>query len=231
MPHRATGPGSGRRASARHLPDDFTRNILRKRVFHPDDKTMQSVTYSVFAGDVRLAQGGLAEVLAAAKRHIDGGGGELLLFFDEQSGRQVDFDLRGGLDEILARHVEEPARRGPGRPRLGVVAREVTLLPRHWEWLEAQQNGASAALRRLVEEARKRDPQKELARRTREAMSRFMTALAGDRPGYEDAARALFAGQRDAFLQAIAIWPKDVRGHLQARVDAAFPEPAQTRPA
>jgi hypothetical protein len=98
---------------------------------------------------------------------------------------------------------------------MGVVSREVSLLPRHWDWLEQQPNGISAALRRLVDEARKRAPGEERARLAREAAGRFMTAMAGNLPGYEEASRALFAQDRERFTQRIAAWPEDVRAHLE----------------
>ena len=142
---------------------------------------------------------------------------DLILIFEDQTGRQVDFDLRGTLEEVLAR-VAPTRRAGPGRPRLGVVSREVSLLPRHWDWLEQQPNGISAALRRLVDEARKRDPDEERARLAREAASRFMTAIAGDLPGYEEASRALFAKDHERFSQRIAAWPEDIRLHLESLI-------------
>jgi hypothetical protein len=126
----------------------------------------------------------------------------------------VDFDLRGSLDEVLARALPATPRPGPGRPKLGVVAREVTLLPRHWEWLEQQPNGISAALRRLVDEARKRSPDEESARLAREAASRFMWAVAGNLPDFEEASRALFAGNRERLRSLTREWPADVRSHL-----------------
>src|SRR4051812_42538733 len=109
-------------------------------------------TYTAFGADVLIASGELATVLPRLKEWAERAGGEAPLVFDDATGRQVDFDLR----------VSAPAR-GPGRPRLGVVAREVSLLPRHWEWLEEQPNGASAALRRLVDEARKAAPDRQRA--------------------------------------------------------------------
>ncbi|NVL67960.1 DUF2239 family protein, partial [Escherichia coli] len=117
-------------------------------------------------------------------------------------------------EEVLARAAPEPPRVGPGRPKLGVVSREVSLLPRHWEWLEIQPNGISAALRRLVEEARKRDPEGDRARLAIEAASRFMSAMAGDLPNFEEASRALFAKDDERFVSLIAEWPADVRNHL-----------------
>ena len=140
--------------------------------------------------------------------------------FEDWSGQQIDFDLRGTRDEVLARaeaavgEADSPAARR-GRPKLGVVSREVSLLPRHWEWLEEQPNGISAAIRRLVDEARKREPEKERARRAVAAASRFMTAMAGDRAGFEEASRALFAGERERFFALVAPWLADIRRQLE----------------
>jgi hypothetical protein len=114
---------------------------------------------------------------------------------------------------VLARALPPAGAARPGRPRLGVVGREVSLLPRHWEWLEQQPSGISAALRRLVDEARKREPGKQKARALREAASRFMTAMAGDLPGFEEASRALFAGEERRFERLVRGWPADVRKH------------------
>jgi hypothetical protein len=143
------------------------------------------------------------------------------------TGRAVDLDLRGSDAEILARlpqdtssdlPVEAPASepRGRGRPKLGVVAREVTLLPRHWEWLNAQPGGASVALRKLVDEARRANGDKDRAREAREAAYHFMSAAAGNRPHFEEASRALFADDRRHFVALIADWPADIRDHAVA---------------
>jgi uncharacterized protein len=174
----------------------------------------QETTYTAFVGVRRVASGDLTQMLLETKALLDRGAGGPLFIFEDQTGRQVDFDFRGTPDEVLERAA--PSRRtGPGRPRLGVVSREVSLLPRHWDWLGQQPNGISAALRRLVDEARKRAPAEERARQAREAASRFMTAMAGNLPGYEEASRALFAKDHQAFMQRIATWPEDVRGHLE----------------
>jgi hypothetical protein len=182
---------------------------------------MEITTYSAFAGERLVAAGSLEELLLRTKAFLDRGGEPGVLIFEDQTGRQVDFDFRGTPAEVVAR-AAAPARQGPGRPRLGVVSREVSLLPQHWEWLEAQPSGISAALRRLVDEARRREPEKERARRAKEAASRFMTAMAGDRPGYEEASRALFAGDAARFASLVRRWPKDVRSHLERVAADAF---------
>jgi hypothetical protein len=144
---------------------------------------------------------------------------ELPLIFDDHTGKQVDFDLRGTVAEVVARAVPP---RGPGRPKLGVVAREVSLLPRHWEWLEAQPNGASAAIRRLVDEARTREPDRQRARQARDAASRMLTALAGNLPGYEEATRALYAADGPAFRERVARWPADIRNYALRLAEPAL---------
>jgi uncharacterized protein len=152
---------------------------------------------------------------------------EPIIIFDDSTGRPVDLDLRGTERDILAR-LPQPALpaeataeaaattepRGRGRPKLGVVAREVTLLPRHWEWLNAQPGGASVALRKLVEQARRSSGDADLARMAREAAYHFMSAMAGNLPQFEEAARALFADDRLRMADLIAPWPADIRDHI-----------------
>ena len=170
-------------------------------------------TYTAFADDRLLVSGRLPKLLTRTKEHLDGGGSPVLIF-DDETGHQIDFDFRGSLDAVLGRALPSKRKAGPGRPKLGVVSREVSLLPRHWEWLEAQQTGISAALRRLVDEARKREPDKERARRSRDAAGAFMWGMAGDRPGFEEASRALFSGDRTRFESLVSEWPTDIRQHL-----------------
>jgi len=164
-----------------------------------------------FAGHRLLARGSAAEVVAAVKAATDAG--ETVLTFEAATGRVVDLDLRGDVTAVLARltPATEPEKRGPGRPKLGVTAREVTLLPRHWDWLAGQPGGASVALRKLVEGALKEAEGPDRARRAKEATYRFMTAIAGDLPGYEEATRMLFAGDWTAFDAAVEGWPEGVR--------------------
>jgi steroid delta-isomerase-like uncharacterized protein len=178
--------------------------------------------YVAFIDSERIASGRLHEVLPILKQRFDIDPSELALTFATDTGRQVDFDLRGSLYEVLERAI--PTRvRGPGRPRLGVVSREVSLLPRHWEWLGSQSSGISGALRRLTESAMKLQPDATRARRVRDALSNFLSAMAGNLPGYEEACRALFAGDLDRFAANIDAWPKDVRQYAaeQAQVIAA----------
>lgn len=162
----------------------------------------------------RLATGALAAVARAVKTTLDTDPSATILIFDNATSQQVELDLRGSMEEVLARLASPPAPPAtPGRPKLGVVAREVTLLPRHWEWLATQPGGASVALRRLVEEARKASAWEDARRQQHEVAYRFLSAIAGNLPGFEEATRALFADNRDAFLTHTAAWPVDIREH------------------
>src|SRR5450830_535890 len=162
--------------------------------------------YSAFSGFDHLASGSLAEAYAAS-RDVPGA-----LIFDEETGRVVDIDPRYPPDDETSR---------PGRPRLGVVAREVTLLPRHWDWLAAQPGGASVTLRKLVDEARKANLQKDGQRQATENAYRFMAAMAGNLPGFEEVSRALFAHDGDRFHQLTQAWPVDVRDYVRRLAEPA----------
>jgi uncharacterized protein len=152
-------------------------------------------------------------VLPELKKRFDADKSVMMLIFDDATGKQVDFDLRGNEAQVLARAL--PGQRtGPGRPKLGVVSREISLLPRHWEWLEEQPNGASAALRRLVDEARRREQGRQRVRLALDAAARFMSAMAGNLPGFEEATRALYAKDRSQLESLTSKWPRDVRKHM-----------------
>ena len=169
----------------------------------------------------KLASGSAEELVSVVKRRPQGE----VLVFDDTTGSQIDLDLRGKSRKIAdERRAAEP--RGRGRPRLGVIAKEVTLLPQHWDWLNLQPGGASVALRKLVDEARRSSGDRDRVRAAQEAAYRFMSAAAGNLPGFEEATRALFAHDRRKFAQLIADWPEDVRDFA---VSLAFAdqEPAQ----
>jgi hypothetical protein len=171
-------------------------------------------SYAAFVGPRLLHRGPLVDVLAAIKVGQLDDRDESLLIFENETGQQVDFDLRGSLSDVLERVNAREAPKGPGRPRLGIESREVTLMPRHWAWLALQPNGASAALRRLIDQASKRSDPEARLRDRRDGTYRVMLALAGNRAGFEEAARALFAGDQLRFAKLSAKWPKDIRAHL-----------------
>ncbi len=178
-----------------------------------------------FDGDTLIASGPLVSIVRAVKEAADEGG--TILIFDKEDSRPVEVDLRGGLEDVLDRLgnkevPDSPPPKGRGRPKLGVVGREVTLLPRHWEWLSKQPGGASVALRKLVEDARRTQSPEQRARQAKDAVYRFMLAIAGDFPGYEEALRALFADHREKFNREIEDWPHDIRGHVEALAANAF---------
>jgi hypothetical protein len=174
----------------------------------------ETATYTAFADQAMIVSGPLEQLLTALKCRSDLDESASILVFKDRTGQQVDFDLHGTLAEVLARVLPAPPRTGPGRPKLGVVGREISLLPRHWEWLEEQPNGASAALRRLVDQARTQEQGSNRVRLALEAAGRFMTALAGNLPGYEEAARALYARDRVRLEAQIAAWPPDIREYV-----------------
>jgi hypothetical protein len=197
--------------------------------------------YIAFEGDRAIASGDLREVARAAKTRLDRRTDASILIFDAGTGAPIDIDFRGGVPDVLARLPEmakapvaadeaaPSASRGPGRPKLGVVAREVTLLPRHWDWLAQQRGGASVALRRLVDEARRTYDGKDSIRHAQDAAYRFMSAMAGNRANYEAAIRALFAGEPARFAKLIAEWPADVRKHALRLAEPAFDDEPQAR--
>ena len=175
-------------------------------------------SFTVFRGTRRFASGPLAEVAVALKEAPQD---VLFQVFDDATGRPIDIDTRGTIEEVITRSLPiagddegAPEPRGRGRPKLGVVAREITLLPRHWDWLSSQPGGASVALRKLVEEGRRASGDRDRIRSAQEAAYHFMSAIAGNLPGFEEASRALFAYDRRRFGDLIAAWPKDIRDHV-----------------
>ena len=203
-----------------------------------------------FAGDRSVAAGTLLEVARAVKSLIDRDPVTPVVVFADDSSEVIDLDLRGSVEEVLRRLAEsspyppspharsaaltqpnpdsEPTtanatvRNGPGRPKLGVVAREVTLLPRHWEWLATQPGGASVVLRKLVERARMELSPQDRTRRAQESTYRFLSALAGNLAGFEEATRKLFANDRAGFAQQVQAWPDDIRTHATKLAERAF---------
>lgn len=164
------------------------------------------MAYTAFHGLKKVGAGEANDLVPIVKKKPQGE----IVVFDDATGSQVDLDLRGNIaSPQKTPRSEEP--RGRGRPRLGVVAREITLLPRHWDWLNVQPGGASVALRKLVEEARKISGDRDRVRAAQEAAYRFISAIAGNLPGFEEATRALFAYDRRGFSNLVANWPEDVR--------------------
>ncbi|UPG90084.1 DUF2239 family protein [Luteibacter aegosomaticola] len=181
--------------------------------------------YTAFDGTHRVGSGPLAVVAERCKAHLDSEPNASPIIYDDSTGRPVDIDYRGTTHDVLARleAIEPaPARRGPGRPKLGVVAREVTLLPRHWEWLAAQPGGASVALRRLVESASRENVDIDRTRQASEAVDRVMLALAGNLAGYEEASRAFHRREGERFTALTEAWPGDVRDYVRGLAAAVL---------
>lgn len=197
----------------------------------------ETISCAAFDGERCIASGDLLEVAREVKAVLGRKEPASVLIFDDFSGEPVEIDFRGTIDEVLRRlpqpgedpppvAASEPkkeAPRGPGRPKLGVVSREVTLLPRHWDWLSSQPGGASVTLRKLVEKARLANKDRDKVRQAQEAAYRFMSAMAGNLPGFEESTRALFAGDREKFERLVEGWPGDVRDFARKLSRPAFP--------
>ena len=190
--------------------------------------------FTAFDGGRRFVSGSRAEVIEAIRTRSAKQPNMSLLIFDDSTGGQIDFDLREKADVPAARLQKSSSSsaggeeaRSPGRPKLGVVPREVTLLPRHWEWLAAQPGGASVTLRKLVDDARRKNADADIIRTARERAYRFMSAMAGNLAGFEEATRALFAGDRARFEDLTAKWAGDVRDYTHSLADGAFAPDAE----
>ena len=202
---------------------------------HSGESRQTSCT--AFEGSRRIASGALPEVALKVKAVLDRGERGPVLIFDDSTSELIELDFRGTVHDVVERLAARPSvdaptgspaapeletPRKPGRPRLGVVAREVTLLPRHWEWLNRQPGGASVAMRKLVEEARRVNETRDRVRRAQEVAYRFLSAMAGNEPGFEEALRCLFAGDRLRFDSLVDSWPIDVRDHARKLASEVF---------
>jgi len=204
----------------------------------------RDIMCSAFCGEDRVACGALRHVALKAKAIWERGEPQPIFIWQNTTGGLIDIDLSGTDADVLTRARERQSQqaqgecqnqtdqtkpRAPGRPKLGVVGREVTLLPRHWEWLRNQPGGASVALRKLVEQARLANADKDRTRQSQQAAYRFLSFMGGDRLGFEEASRALFRGERESFEAMIADWPADIRDFaLQLAAPGFQDDPAAT---
>jgi len=219
-------------------------NIIQVSVSHLENLAMNSARqYIAFEGTRRIAGGPLGDVASKTKVAVDRRSHEPILIFDDQTSEPIEIDFRGTVKDVLNRlnprpslpteakpldvEVETQESRVRGRPKLGVVAREVTLLPRHWEWLNNQKGGASVALRKLVEEARRSNEDKDQIRRAQDAAYRFMSTMAGNLPGFEEAVRTLYANDFARFEDRVARWPADIRVHSVRLAQRCIPAKAK----
>jgi len=187
-------------------------------------------TYVAFVGHRQLARGAIKEVARACKLQLDSDPHRPLLIFDDETGYSIDLDFRGSVDDVIDRLSDHPLlsqgasraqeARKPGRPKLGVLSKEVSLLPRHWEWLRSQPRSVSATLRALVEKASRENDSEARSKRVMASIHRFMWSLSGDLPNFEEASRAFFAFDYEGFFETIAQWPEDVRIYLEEQVQS-----------
>ncbi len=184
-------------------------------------------TFVAFYGKKQITTASLADMLRSTTLYLQdkqssGTDTEPLLIFNERTGSQIDFDFRGSVEEVLAKAIPEPKKRSAGRPKLGVKPREITLLPRHWEWLESQGKSASASLRLLVEAAMKQDGGEADIKKNLAVTDRIMMTMAGDLAHFEEASRALNQRNLSRFEECIKGWPDDIKQYLQQRVHSAL---------
>jgi hypothetical protein len=195
-------------------------------------------TCTAFVETHKLASGPLPDVAGKAKKVLDAIDTVDIVIFDDATSAPVEVDYRGTVDDVVRRHesveglkkdaipeAQSKARRQRGRPKLGVVAREVTLLPRHWDWLRSQPGGASVTLRELVDAAERAGADEQKRRKARDTTYNFISAMAEGAPGFEEAAQALYAGDKERFIESSASWPDDVRGHARELAEDAFAAP------
>lgn len=184
--------------------------------------------YTAFDGHKLIFQGPLSEVITKTKKRIGKSENSSILIFSDETGQTIDFNFHGSEKDILKRletfvsSSQLKENSGPGRPKLGVVAREVSLLPRHWEWLATQSGGASATLRKLVDEAKKKYESGSTVKQSQERTYKFISVIAGDMNGYEEALRALYKKDEKKFLALISDWPSDVKTHAAELAKSVF---------
>ena len=195
--------------------------VIYTRLFNPGNirrmKQNPTLSHTAFLSGQRLATGPLHEVALTVLRLQQTQPDEQPLVFSDATGLSADLDLRGGETAVVARYnvaMQAQPPKGRGRPKLGVVAREVTLLPEHWDWLATQPGGASVALRKLVHEARRKGGGLDQMREARDRAYHAMSTLAGDLAGFEEASRALFAGDHERLIAQMTAWPKDVQAYV-----------------
>lgn len=175
----------------------------------------ESYSYVAFRGDRCLCRGDLGTLVPKLLEEKEPPGCDLRIL-REDSGKEVDLDWRGDAEQIVARAQAQLETRSVGRPKLGVRCKEVSLLPRQWAWLEGQRGSISANLRKIVDQHIRESEARSIQV---DPLYYAMSALAGDRPGFEEASRSLFAGDWPAFRAALDPWPSELAGYLNTRLD------------
>ena len=187
-------------------------------------------SYTAFEGLKIRFQGSLGEVVIQVKKRLGKSEHSPVLIISDLTGKVMDFNFHGTLKDVQKRlevfvsQAEEGPKDagGPGRPKLGVISREVSLLPRHWEWLASQSGGASAALRKLVEDAKRQALDSGSIKEAQARTYKFMSVIAGDLQGYEEALRALYRRDGKKFQTQIEAWPSDVQKYIKSLAQAVF---------
>lgn len=182
---------------------------------------METNTYTAFETHKILSQGSLEDVVLKVKKRLEKSPESQIVIYSDVTGKSMDFNFQGSEKEVLKRlevyttpESADEASTGPGRPKLGVISREVSLLPRHWEWLATQSGGASNTLRKLVEESMKKTSGVQTVKTAQERTYKFMSVEAGDLENYEEALRALYRKDKEKFTSDIKTWPRDVQKHI-----------------
>ncbi len=199
-----------------YYPGEITDNYTRVNIKMNDAPEFDDKSFVVLSNSKAIAEGTLLDVARALWKLAQSDPTQMPLTFDRKTGAVVDLNISGSMHDVETRYAPQPeAEAKRGRPKLGVVAREITLLPRHWEWLAKQPGGASVTLRKLVEAARKNSSPEDDTRQRVNAAYKFMSAIGGDLPSFEEASRALFAGDFAKFGTCIAAWPSDIQRELR----------------
>ncbi|MBF0363732.1 MAG: DUF2239 family protein [Oligoflexia bacterium] len=190
---------------------------------------MKQRKYTVFEDKTIIAKGNLEDVVMIVKKRIGSNNHTSAIIFDDRTGRTIDIDFSGTLKDVqerlaiyITKDIQLKTANGPGRPKLGVISREISLLPEHWEWLAIQPGGASVALRKLVTSAKKEDLNNTNVRYYQDAIAQFLNVVGGDLPNYEEAIRALYRKEKEGFFSQITKWPKDIKAHLKDMATSVF---------
>lgn len=174
--------------------------------------------YTAFRGDTRIITDSLFNVALALQKQSEMN----VLVFNDQTGQQIDLDLSGSEDDLKQRYTEVEYVKKVGRPKLGVISREITLQQKHWNWLDQQSSSASAVIRKLIDKELNDPSSESNIMLAKQAIDHFMLAMLGNMPNYEEATRALYQGNKSHFLALIHNYPKDLKVYLELKAQTAF---------
>lgn len=177
-------------------------------------------TYTAFVGNTRLITDSLLNVALAIKNQQHDSAP--ILIFEDQTGKQIDVNITGSESDIQQRYAELETVKKVGRPKLGVISREITLQQKHWDWLDLQNSSASAVIRKLIDQELNNAQSESNIMMTKQTTDRFMSAMLGNMPNYEEATRALYQGNKEGFLELIQDYPNDLKEYLNLRTVNIF---------